>query len=466
MAGIQLPGIATGLDTSTLIDQLMQAEAVPQTLLKNRLSSEQSYLSALQNINALVASLDTTASAMAEPGGLAAFTAKSSVDGVSATAGASAVSGSYSFRVDQIATAKTIVTQPMTTFTSSADGSVSLTLDRADGTSTVITSASADPASVAAAINKAQAGITASAVAVGTDSASGSTLYRLQIVSARTGEAGDFTLSTGTAAGGDLNDLMSQGAVLVQAAQDARLTLWAGTSAEQQLSSGSNTFDSAIAGVSLTVSQAAVGQNATLTVSPDQATVQSKASELVNAVAKILSTIASQSAVSTTTGSDGTSSTSGGVFTADSTITALRNALSQAAGYPVDGESPSTIGVSIASDGTLSLDADAFAAAYAADPDKTTAMLQTISDRVSQVAAQYSDKYSGLITGRITSENSIITDLGDQISDWDDRLAQRRAQLEQVYASLEVTINNMNAQQSWLQSQLGGLPSYSSGSSA
>ncbi len=68
--GISLDGLASGLDTTALISSLMQSEALPQTLLKNKSYDIQSMVSALQGLNGKVAALATQATAAAKPGAL------------------------------------------------------------------------------------------------------------------------------------------------------------------------------------------------------------------------------------------------------------------------------------------------------------------------------------------------------------------------------------------------------------
>ena len=68
--GISLDGLASGLDTTALISSIMQVDAIPQTLLKNKSSDIQSMVSALQGLNTKVAALATQATAAAKPGAL------------------------------------------------------------------------------------------------------------------------------------------------------------------------------------------------------------------------------------------------------------------------------------------------------------------------------------------------------------------------------------------------------------
>ena len=61
MATASVSGLASGLDTASIIDQLMQLEAQSQTRLKSRVTTEQSTLKVLQNLNTKFASLATQA---------------------------------------------------------------------------------------------------------------------------------------------------------------------------------------------------------------------------------------------------------------------------------------------------------------------------------------------------------------------------------------------------------------------
>ena len=56
-----ISGLVSGLDTTSIISQLMQLEAAPQTLLKNKQATESSTVSALQTLNTKIASLATAA---------------------------------------------------------------------------------------------------------------------------------------------------------------------------------------------------------------------------------------------------------------------------------------------------------------------------------------------------------------------------------------------------------------------
>ncbi len=64
MAGIQLTGLASGMDWKTTVEQLMKLERIPQDALKARKAAQASKQAALDKIKASVTSLSTAASAL------------------------------------------------------------------------------------------------------------------------------------------------------------------------------------------------------------------------------------------------------------------------------------------------------------------------------------------------------------------------------------------------------------------
>ncbi len=168
--------------------------------------------------------------------------------------------------------------------------------------------------------------------------------------------------------------------------------------------------------------------------------------------------MASKSTVTSTTNTSGTSTTAG-IFAGDSAVRSVNQNILSAASLPVGTppRSPSEIGISITKTGTMEFDEKKFSAALAADPAGTAAKVQKIATRVATAATNASDKYDGTLTQKITGQQSEVRDLANRISDWDTRLESRKATLQRTYSGLEVALSNMQAQQSWLTAQLGGL---------
>ncbi|MBB2967609.1 flagellar filament capping protein FliD [Leifsonia aquatica] len=455
--GMAVDGLISGLNTTDLINQLMQAEAVPQTLLKNKVTDSTTYITAMQSLNTKVAALADLAGTTAKPAASDLHTATSSSDKVVVTAGTGAVDGTIDFTVDTVAQSQVTVTGPLTQW---PDEPPVLTFVAADGTMKQVTASSSSLADVAAAINKAGVGVTATRVAAGLDPSTGEKLYRLQLSSTKTGVEGSFTAyrgSTADVSAGTASNLLTEpGAAQVRQAQDAQITLWSGTGAAQAVTSSTNTFADVLPGVSMTVSAASTTP-VTLTVARDDKAISDVAKSLVTSLNDIFALIASKQAVSTTTDAAGGTVVTAGTFTGDSTVRDANQKLLDAASAPIDGVSPSTYGISITSDGNMTFDADKFAAALAADPEKVKAAVGAVAQRVADAATAASDKYDGSITTKITGEQSTVKSLNSQITDWDTRLADRRSSLEKTYANLEVNLQKLQSQSNWLTGQLASL---------
>ena len=435
-----IDGLSSGLDTTSLINSLMRVEAVPQTQLKAKVSSAQTMISALQGLNTQVAALADLATKAAKPTALDVYSATSSSTGVTVATSAGAAAGQIDLVVGKLAQTQVTVSGPVTVWPDT-----NLTFTRADGTVTTVTGASTSLDDMVSAVNAAGVGITATKVAVGADG------FRLQFTATTPGAAAGVAISGTTVP-------MTQ----TKGAQDAEVTLWAGTLAEQKITSATNTFAGILPGMTLTVSAASVTP-VSITVGRDVAQISKTASDLITSLNGIFAVITNRSAVSTTTNSSGVTSTIAGVFSGDSTIRDTRQRVLSAASMPVNGRSPSEYGISITRSGTMEFDAGKFAAALAKDPSTVKAAVTEIATRVAAAATTASDKYDGQLTQKITGEQSTVRNLGDRIADWDRSLATRRATLQSTYTALETQLSALKAQSSWLSAQVAGLPTSSTG---
>ncbi|MCC3270942.1 flagellar filament capping protein FliD [Arthrobacter gengyunqii] len=451
MAGID--GLISGLKTSEMIASLMQIEARPQNILKTKVAASQTFVSALQQLNTKMAAMAEAAGKTAKPAGTDLYTAASSSDKVTAAVTAGAAAGSLDMVVKQTASAQVSLSAALTSWPTDA---TEITISAA-GTSTTLNVDGKSLDEVVSEVNKANKGVTAVKIAAGVDAA-GTSQYRIQLTSTATGaDAGFSVTANGT-------DPFSEagGGMLLKAARNAEVTLWAGVAgAETTISSATNTFTGLMPGVDVTVTSAS-DTPVTLTVVRDDKAVTDVASKLVADLADVFSYINRNAAVTTST-SSGTSKATGGLFTGDSGVRDIKQSLMTAATSPVDGRSPSEIGIVITKDGTVEFDAEKFAAALAADPAKTQATLQTIAGRVEAAGKTASDKYDGTITQRIKGQESEVRSLTTQIEDWDRRLASRQATLQSVWSNLEVKLGQLQSQQEWLTSQIDSL-NFSSGS--
>lgn len=453
-----IDGLVSGLNTTDLINQLMSVEAGPQTLLKSKQSDTQTFIAALQALNTKVASLGTAATTASAATSWAALTATSSATSVTATATTSASPTQVSFTVDKLAQRQVSLTDVFTDVVSFTGSGNSLTLTSAAGSTQIDTTGITSVTGLANAITASHAGVSAVAVQV-----TGG--YRLQLSAKQTGAASAFQLYQGTPADVTAGTATAKTLTSLSAAQDAQLTLWPGTSAAQTYTSTTNTFSNVLTGVSITTS--AVETNpVTLTLGRDTTALSTLGSNLVSQLNLVLGEISSRTSSTTTTDpTTGGTVVTPGVLGMDSSVSTLQQQLTSAASYPVNGVSPSTVGISIQRDGTFAFDQAAYSAALAADPQKVQDVVSGLAARVAAVTKATSDPTSGTLTAEITDQQGVVKDLGDQISQWDVTLQLRRESLQTTYSNLEVTLSNLKSQSSWLASQLSSLSGSSSSSS-
>jgi flagellar hook-associated protein 2 len=466
MSSMAIDGLVSGLDTTSLVNSLMQLEAAPQTQLKAKSSDAANLVSALQGLNTKVASLATSAEKAAAATSWARYTASSSSSAVTATTTSDAAPATLQLRVDQVSAAQVSMVD-----LSVADlgDPPTITVVR-NGTYTQI-DASGDLTEIAARINATPAaGLGAVAVRV-TDGASPQ--YRLQLTG-DSGAANAFEVYVGDAA--TVQGYVEQGppppgshlvnsANALISARNARITLWpTGTGTPMTLTSATNSFEGVVSGVTLTVNAPTTGDASpvVLTVAEDRAAMRTLMSDLTGSLKVVLSEVASRTARTTTTSADGRTVVKGGLFSGDSSIRFMVDRLRGATTDAVDGISPSTIGVSISRAGEVTFDEARFNAAMAADPVGTREAAMALAERVSTVAKDTSNSTDGSLTLKITSQQSVVKDLSRDIEAWDRRLELRRESLLKTYSALEVTLSQLQSQSNWLAGQLAGLPSSTS----
>lgn len=432
-------GLVSGLDTASIINQLMQVEAQGQTRLKTQLTTEQSTLTSLQDLNSTFASLATNAADLAKATAWNPMTVSSTDTNVTATAGTGAITGPLTLTVNSTATATQLsftTTAALTDPVTNGPTTVNLTVN---GTTTTLDTGDGTLNGLINALNTSGTGVKASTVKQDDGS------YRLLVTSATTGAASNFTLT-------NTDGSAILGGATVSAGQDASITIGPDT-----LHSATNTFTDIANGLTITLGAGATaGSSVTLDAQQDVDSMTAKVKSFVDAINGALDKL------DKLTSYDSTTKTSG-PLAGDSGIRQLRDNLLNAV-YPTDGTSMADAGVELDRYGRLTFDEATFKTAYAADPTGTAAKFTSgtvagFADRIDTVASRASDSVDGTITTVINGTNSEISDLQDQIAKWDVRLGVRRDSLQRQFASLETALSQMNSQSNWLSSQLGSLSS-------
>ena len=438
-------GLVSGLDTSSIISQLMQVEAQTQTNLKSKVTTEQSNVKSLQDLNSAFAALATQAATLAKPTSWNPVSVTSSTALVSVTAGPAATTGQLSFTVGTVAAAHQLRfsgTAALSTVVTS--GSTHVTIDHLDGTTQDIDTGDGTMQGLINAINSGSTGLKASTVKLDDGT------YRLQVTSVATGAASDFAL-TNT----DGSDLL--GGATVTAGADAAITINGDT-----VHSASNTFTGVANGLSLTLDPAVTaGTAVTVKVAQDATAMTNQVKSLVDAINSGLDKMDGLTDYNATTKASGP-------LAGDGSVRSISNTLLNAV-YPTDGTSLASAGIQLDRYGRLTFDADAFTTAYNADPAGTAARFTStaggFADRVQKVAKSASDPISGTITNSINGRNSTIKELQDSIADWDTRLALRQDTLTKQFTAMETALQQLQSQQNWLTSQLSSLSANNSSGS-
>ena len=446
MATSSISGLASGLDTATIITQLMQLEAIPQSRLNTQQSSQNTALSALQTLNTDLVLLSDKATALAKPASWQTLKATTSGTDVSATLGANPTATRLDVKVEALAVNHQLAfADPAALTDTVATGTVKLTAP--DGALHVLATGGGSLSEVVSAINAATADTGVSATAVRVDSGS----YRLLVQSTTTGLDTKFTLTDG-----DGTDLL--GGAAVRDGADARISLGLGITA----TSSSNTFTDLVPGLTLTLSSSAkLNDTTTVTVAQDPSTAQASVKALVDQLNGLLTSIDAKTA-------NGTAAGAKGVLAADATARGVRDKLVDTV-FGTGTTSMAGIGIQTDRYGKLVYDEEKFKSAYAADPTGVAARFSIGATpaedgwaaRVAAVAKAASNTTTGTITTAINGRDTAIDRLTQGIENWDDRLTLRRETLERQYTALETALSTLNSQSSWLAGQIASLPTYS-----
>ena len=446
-----LSGVATGMNTSAIVDQLMYLEAAPQRQLQSKSADVGERIKAFQGLNARLSSVIDAAKKINGSDALAATKATSSDQSVTVTSSKTADPASLQFRVDALASRQTNAITSDQLGKLAIPPNMSITVGNEIVT---LNPASGSMEDVAQAINDAkELGLSAVMVKVGAGDQ-----YVLQ-VTGKPGAENAFSISGVTNPNSGKSDVLADASTAATKAQDAQITL---TELGRTVTSSSNTFEGLMPGVDVTVSKLTAAGDAPVTigVAADTEEPSKTAKALVDTLNVVFTELGSRTAAATKV-VDGRSVVTPGLLGGDSTSRALQSALASAASYPVDGKSPSQFGVVLGRDGKFTFDEAKFAEALKNDPEGTNVFMTKLASRVQETAESYGDPKAGLLSQRIKSEETNRRYIDDQVARWDTRLESRQAMLQRQFSAMETAIAGMNSQQQWLAGQLAGLPTWS-----
>lgn len=450
MGTITVGGLATGLDTNTIVTQLVALERRSIDVLETQRLDAKTREKALQTFNTKVLAFLTAVDTVRTADGVLVRKASSSDEAVlTATAGGAAVAGSTSLNVTALARGSiAVAANGKTSATATvAAGSGNFVFRVGSGTNqTVAVDGTTTLQGLASGINALDAGVGATVVNVGTAAAPD---FRLRIASTDTGNSSNITIVT---------DDTTLGVATTQAAQNAAFTV---SGFVTPLSRERNTFDDVIPGVALTL---AGEGSATVTVTTDTKGVTDKVQAVVTAFNDIVSFVSGESQVTQDT-STTDREVNVGPLAFDGTVRTVLASLKSIVSNTVPGLSGNVtllaqVGITTTREGTLAFNSATFSAALASDEGAVGALFGG-SGAVGGVADRLHDyltaltQSGGLIDIRIDGAGDRIATLEDQIAAGERHLESFEQNLRATFTNLEVLVSSLQSQGAFLQSALG-----------
>jgi flagellar hook-associated protein 2 len=457
-----ISGLISGMDTTSVVSQLMQIESQPKVQLTNQLANTQTDAAAYRDINTSFAALASAAAALTNGSTWATAKATSSDPSVVASASSGAATGSVSFTVSQLASTHTMVSTGAVPKTSnSANLGNVLTLTQGTTTSTINIADSTGTGNpslddVITAINKSGSGITASTIFNGSG-------YVLQVRANGSGLANAFSLAPPTGS--------TNGLVTLTQGDDAKIMVGAGPNAVP-ITSSTNTFSGVLSGTTFTVGNVTPtgGAATTVTTATDPTAIAGAVSSMVAAANTVLSKIKAY-----TDSSTGSTAPLKGDWGLNNLAAQVLDAVSTAVGKSSAGSN----GVQLTQTGTLVFSATDFQTAFAANPAQVQAVfsgttspgadnvpntgddkvgIDGVGARLAALSYQASDKTTGTLTGLANGQDTRAKDIQSQIDAWTLRLAARQQTLTAQFTAMETALGTLKNQSSWLTSQINSLP--------
>lgn len=350
-------GLASGIQSGAIIDAMIRADRASTAQLEKRSAVFQKRLDALRSFNSklLLAQVDT-APLRSTSTFLARTATVSTPAALSATVGSTAVPGSYTFNVKDVAVAHKLATAQVGSAATPL-GAGTLTLKAGNGVEKTL---SFDPSNssldgIAKAINDANAGLSAQVVTSGGGA-------KLMVQAKETGLANAIVKLDGT---GDLAALFpgTGGLTEVSAAADARIEIGGPA---LSITQASNTFKDIVPGLTLTATGKADG--VTVTVGTDTKKAEEAVTAFLGSLNGAIEHLTQNASYDKTTKTAGVLFAESGLRRDMDAI--VSSMLSRVTGLPQSQATLSSVGIGYdRTSGQFTLDETVLKERLAADPD-------------------------------------------------------------------------------------------------
>ena len=460
MAAISFAGIASGIDTSSLIQSLIDRQRqATVTPLSNKVSSLTDTNSSLGELSGLLKTLKSAADKFrVVNGGTIAKDASSTNENVaSAVASNTAASGTYALNVTQKAKNATVSFDARYSSTSSAllpgvsdaatdaDRTITFTVGNGAGAQSVglIVTSTTTLADAVTQFNSKSTSAQASLVNTGTADAPS---YAFVVNSTKQGvDDGKILVSNGAAIGAF--------ATTTSQATNAQFSV---SGISGTITRPTNTVTDVIQGVSVSVNGTG---SSTLTVGNDTTQTSAALQDFVDAYNAVASYVHDNNAITQDGSGDNRKlifGTLSGTQLDDTLISALRSSIS---GSSISGNTVNTLadlGITTQRDGSLKLDSAVLQTALDSNPDAVSQITAKLGENLSAVNGTISQyvNYNTLIDQATKTNQTLIDSLNTKVGTIEEQLSRQESSLTARFAKLESLIGKLNSQQSALKSIL------------
>ncbi len=439
---ISAPGVGSGLDVNSIVNQLMEIERQPLNRLESSKKDLQVQLSAFGQLNSALSTFQSALGDLKTVDAFEVYKAASSDEGaLTATADSSAAPGSIDIQVVRLAEVHKMgslaIADTDTTALGRAGDKMTFTVN---GNAFTVDGGGMTLSQLADAVNDAPDNTGVSATIISENSGSN----RLVLTSAETGNANAINLSATGSLGRDLD--------LADINDPAQLDSELLVDGLYTVTRSGNTIDDAISGVTLNLI-AETSTEVQLKVSRDTESVTESVQAFVDAFNELKTTIDSLSG-------------EGNDLEADNTLRSIESQIQAVFNTPpsaADGAFTylSEIGVSFQRDGRLSLDSGALqnaididfagmAELFAGDDQGYLFRADALISNLVQA--------DGLIDIRQDGLNSRIDRVDQRISDMEYRLGLREQRLLNQFNTLDTLMGQLQGTSAFLTQQLAALP--------
>jgi flagellar hook-associated protein 2 len=232
------------------------------------------------------------------------------------------------------------------------------------------------------------------------------------------------------------------------------------------VTSASNTVTGAIGGVSLSLSAAAPGVPVTLAVTSNASQVSTAINQFVSDYNTAIGLVNSQFTIAS-------GSTTEGVLGSDPTVVNLQSAIEGALNYaatPATGTTTtvstlSDLGITVGTDGTLSVDSATLNSALVNSPNDVQnffegTALNGFANSINNALTGFTQPANGAFTVDLSGFKASYNDLTTQISNFETNfITSQQANLTAMYSQAEIALQQLPAQLAQIQAELGVTPS-------